>query len=159
MICARAHLFCYYLRSNPLGLKLAGVLGVGASQKPMSNIHNLTFGSLHALIYLWYFCKFATALSLSDSSWSFSSALLGHMGAPAVVHKLRCFTSSGRTTSAPYISLNGIKFVALHTIVLCLHTACGITSACCPFFSPSSIFLIASNIRVFALSTAPLVWG
>jgi hypothetical protein len=121
---------------------------------PTSNFRNLTFGSLHALVSSWYFCKFATALSLSDSNRSFSSALLGHTGTSITVHKLQCFTFSGRTTSALYISRNGIKFVALHIVVLWLHTACGMISVHFPFFSPSSIFLIASNIRPLTLSTA-----
>jgi hypothetical protein len=49
-----------------------------------------------------------------------------------------------------------VKFVALHTVVLWLHTAVGMTSAHLPFFLPSSIFLITSKIREFALSIAPL---
>jgi hypothetical protein len=73
-----------------------------------------------------------------------------------VVCKLRCFISSSSTASAPYINQNGVKFVALHTMVLWLHTTVGMTSVHLPFFSPSSIFLIASKIREFALSTAPL---
>jgi hypothetical protein len=52
-----------------------------------------------------------------------------------------------------------VKFVALHTVVSWLHTVVGMTSAHLPFFSPSSIFLIASKIREFALSTAPLDCG
>jgi hypothetical protein len=104
MICARSCLFCYNIRSNPLGLKLAGVLSAGASQKYQvahAESCNLTFGSLHAPMSSWYFCKFATALSLSDTSRSFSSPLLGHAGATVVVRKLRCFTFSGRTASTP----------------------------------------------------------
>jgi hypothetical protein len=141
-------------------LSVFSVWGLHKSTKlPISNSCNLTFRSLHALVSSWYFCKFAMTLSLSNSSRSFSLASLGHAGAPIVVHKLRCFTSSGWTASAPYMSRNGVKFVALHTVVLWLHTACGMTSAHFPFFSPSSIFLIASNIRLLSLSTAPLVWG
>jgi hypothetical protein len=100
------------------------------------------------------------ALSLSDSSRSFSSASFGHAGVSVAVHKLWCFISSGSTVSAPYINHNGVNFAALHTVVLWLHTAVGMTSAHLPFFSPSSIFLIASKIREFALSTASLdyVW-
>jgi hypothetical protein len=55
------------------------------------------------------------------------------------------------TTSAPYISQNGVKFVTLETVVVWLHTTLGMTSAHLHFFSPSSIFLIASNIWVLAL--------
>jgi hypothetical protein len=86
-------------------------------------------------------------LSLSDSNKYFSSASLQHAGVTVAIIKLRCFTSSGRTASAPYISQNGKKFVALHTVVLWLRTAWGMTSTHFPFFLPSRIFLIASNIR------------
>jgi hypothetical protein len=126
---------------------------------PMSNFCNLTFRSLHALVSSCYFCKFSIALSLYDSSRSFSSTSLGHKlwcFTSVAVHKLRCFTSSGSTASALYISWNGVKFVALHTIVLRLYTTFDITSAHLPFFSLSSIFLIASNIKALALSTTPL---
>jgi hypothetical protein len=44
-----------------------------------------------------------------------------------------------------------VKFVALQTVVLWLYTAFGMTSTYLPFFSPSSIFLVASNIKVLAL--------
>jgi hypothetical protein len=83
---------------------------------------------------------FPTTLSLFDSSRSFSSASLGHARVPIAVLKFQCFTSSGRTASALYINWNGMKFVALHTVVLWLHTACGITSVHFPFFSHSMIF-------------------
>jgi hypothetical protein len=146
-----------HLASN---LSVLSVQGLRKSTKlPMLNSCNLTFESLHALVSSWYFCKFAMTLSLSDSSKSFSSASLGHTGVVVTVHKNRCFTSSGRTASAPYICWNSVKFVALHTIVLWLHTACGMTSVHFPFFSLSRIFLISSNISPLALSTAPLVWG
>jgi hypothetical protein len=98
----------------------------------------------------------ATVLSLSGSSKSFSSASLGHTRASIVVHKIQYFTSSGSILSAPYINWNGVKFVALQNVVLWLHTALGMISTHLPFFSPSSIFLIALNIRTLALSTAPL---
>jgi hypothetical protein len=143
-----------------LNLLVFSVRGLRKSTKlPTSNSQNSTFGSLHALVSSWYFCKFATVLSLSDSSRSFSLASLGHAGVPIAVRKLRCFTSSGRTASAPYINRNSVKFVALHTVVLWLHSSCGMTSVHFPFFSPLRIFLIASNIRPLSLSTAPLVWG
>jgi hypothetical protein len=86
-------------------------------------------------------------LSWSGSNKSFSSASLRHVGAFIAVHKLRCFTSFGSTASAPYINQNGVKFAALQSVVLWLHTTLGITFAHLPFFSPSSIFLIASNIK------------
>jgi hypothetical protein len=95
------------------------------------------------------------ALSLSYSSKPFSSALLGHAEASVAVRKLRCFTSSGSNASAPYSNQKEVKLVALHTIVLWLHTAFDMTSAHLPFFSPSRIFLVASNIKALALSTAP----
>jgi hypothetical protein len=60
---------------------------------------------------------------------------------------------------APYINRKGVKFVALHTVVLWLYKAVGMTSAHLPFFSPSSIFLIALKIRDFTLSTTPLDCG
>jgi hypothetical protein len=87
---------------------------------PTSSSHNLTIGSLHAFVSSGYFCKFATALSLSDYSRSFSKASLRHAGASIAVRKLRCFTSSSSTTSVPYISRNGVNFVALQTVVLWL---------------------------------------
>jgi hypothetical protein len=133
------------------------VWGLRKSTKlPISNSRNLTFGSLHALVSSWYCCKFATALSLSDSNRFFSPALLGHAGASVAVHKLRCFTSSGNTTSAPYISRIGAKFIAQHTVVLWLYIAFGMTFTNLPFFLPSSIFLIDSNIKALAISTTPL---
>jgi hypothetical protein len=58
--------------------------------------------------------------------------------------------------SASYISQNGVKFVTLRIVVLWLYTAFGMTFAHLPFFSSSNIFLVASNIRVLPLSTAPL---
>jgi hypothetical protein len=75
------------------------------------------------------------------------------------VSRLQCFTSSGSTVSAPYINQKGVKFVALRTMVLWLRTAIGMASAHLPFFSPSSIFLIALNIGELALSTMPLDYG
>jgi hypothetical protein len=127
-----------HLASN---LRVLSVRGLRRSTKlPTSNSCSLTFGSLHALVSFWYFCKFATTLSLFDSRRSFSSALLGHAGVAVAVLKFRCFTSSGRTASALYINWNIMKFVALHTVVLWLHTACGIMSAHFPFFSHSMIF-------------------
>jgi hypothetical protein len=111
-----------------------------------SNSRNFTFRSLHVLVSSWYFCKFALALSISDLSRSISSASFGHTIVSIVVCKLRCFISSGSTASAPYINQNGVKFVALHTVVLWLHRTVGMTSAHWPIFSPSSIFLIASKI-------------
>jgi hypothetical protein len=80
--------------------------------------------------------RFVTSLSLSDSSKSFSSALPGHGVLPAATHKLRCFISTGSIAFAPYINQNGVKFVALQTVVLWLHTIVGMTSAHFPFFSP-----------------------
>jgi hypothetical protein len=143
-----------------LNLPVFSVRGLRKSTRlPTSNSHNLIFGSLHALVSSWYFCKFVMALSRFDSNKSFPSASLGHEGASFVVHKLQCFTSSSSTASASYISHKGVEFVALHTVVLWLHTTCGMTSAHLPFFLPLSIFVIASNIRVFALSTASLDWG
>jgi hypothetical protein len=52
-----------------------------------------------------------------------------------------------------------VMFVSLHTVVLWLHMAVGMTSTNLPFFSPSSIFLNALKIKEFALSTAPLDYG
>jgi hypothetical protein len=52
-----------------------------------------------------------------------------------------------------------VEFVALHTVVLWLHTTVGMTFGHLPFFSPSNIFLIASKIRELALSPAPLDCG
>jgi hypothetical protein len=127
-----------------------------STRLPTSSSCNLTFGSLHAFVSSCYSCKFVIALSLSNSSRSFSSASLGHAGASVVVRKLQCFTSSGSIASAPYISQNGVKFVALQTVVLWLHTDCGMTSVHLSFFLPTSIFPIASNIKVLALFTAPL---
>jgi hypothetical protein len=121
---------------------------------PTSNSLFLTFGSLQDLISSWYFCKLVTALSLS-----FSSASLGHRDASVVVCKLWCLISSGNTASASNSSRNGVKLMALQTVVLWLHTALGMTSAHFFFFSPSSIFLIASKTKALARSTAPFDCG
>jgi hypothetical protein len=126
---------------------------------PRSNSRGLTFRSLHALVCSCYFSKFTIALSLSDSSRSFSSASFGHGTVSVAVRKHWCFISSGNTTSAPYISRKGVKFVALQNVVLWLHTAVGMTSTHFPFFSSSNIFFIALNIRELALSTAPFDYG
>jgi hypothetical protein len=90
------------------------------------------------------FCKFATALSLSDSSRSFSSASFGHTVVSVAVHKLQCFISSGSTGSAPYVNQNSVKFVALHSVVLWLHTTVGMT---CQKFSP---ICLSFHPRVFS---------
>jgi hypothetical protein len=123
---------------------------------PTSSSHSLTFGSLYVFVSSWYFCKLATTLSMSGFNKSFSSSLLGHTGASIAIRNLRYFTSSDSTSSAPYINQNGVKFVALQTVVLWLHIALGMTSAHLPFVLPSSIFLIALNIKVLGLSTALL---
>jgi hypothetical protein len=160
--CAWSQLFYHFIWSNPFGLQLVGALIVGPLQKHLDahiELPHLTFGFLHAFVSSWYFYKFATALSLSGSSRSFSSASLGHTGASVAVCKFQCFTSSGNTASVLYINRNGVKFVALQTIVLWPHTAFSMTSAHLPFFSPSNIFLIASNIKALSLSTAPLADG
>jgi hypothetical protein len=99
------------------------------------------------------------ALSLSGSNRSLSLASLGQGGAFIVVQKLLCLISSRSTTSTPNNNLNGVNFVAMETVVLSLHIALGITSAHLAFFLHSRIFLIASNINVLALSTAPLDCG
>jgi hypothetical protein len=99
------------------------------------------------------------AFSLSDSSKSFSFASFGHETVFVAVHRFRCFISSGNIASAPYINRKGVKLIALQIVVLCLHTAVGMTSAHFPFFSPSNIFFIALNIRELTLSTAPFDYG
>jgi hypothetical protein len=124
--------------------------------RPTSCSCNMTFISLHAFVSLWYLCKLAMTLSFSSSSKSFSSVSLRHARASIPIHRLRCFTSSSSTASAPYINRNGVKFVALQTIILWLHTALGMASVNFPFFSLFSIFLIDSNIKALVLSTAPL---
>jgi hypothetical protein len=136
------------------------VLGLRRSTRfPRSNSHGLTFGSLHALVCSLYFSKFTTTFSLSDSIKSFSSTSFGHGTVSVAVRRLRCFISSGNIASAPYISRKGVKFVALQTVVLWLHTVVGMTSAHFSFFSPSNIFFIASNIRELALSITPFDCG
>jgi hypothetical protein len=78
----------------------------------------LTFGSLQFLFLSWYFYRLVTALSLSDPNKAFSSASLGHGGASAVVRKLWCLISFGSTALAPNNNRNGVKLVALQTVVL-----------------------------------------
>jgi hypothetical protein len=56
-----------------------------------------------------------TALSLSDSNKSFSSASLGHGDASVIVRRLWCLISSA---SAPNNNRNGVKLVGLQTVVL-----------------------------------------
>jgi hypothetical protein len=58
------------------------------TRMPTSNSLFLTFGSLQDFISSWYFYKLVTALSMFDSSKSFSSASLGHGDASVVVRKL-----------------------------------------------------------------------
>jgi hypothetical protein len=135
-----------------LNFPVFSVWGLRKSTKlPTSNFRNLTFMSLHALVSSWYFCKFATAFNLSNSSRSFSLASLGHVGALIVVRKLQYFTSSDSTASAPYINQKDIKFVALHTIVLWLHSACGMTSAHFPFFHPRVFSWLLQILRHWLL--------
>jgi hypothetical protein len=80
---------------------------------PTSKSLFLTSGSLQFLVSSWYFCRLVTALSLSDSNKSFSSASLEHGGASAVVHRLWCLISCDSTASAPNNNQNGEKLVAL----------------------------------------------
>jgi hypothetical protein len=108
--------------------------------------------------FLTFYRLFIT-LSLSDSNKSFSSASLGHGGAPTVVRRLWCLISFNSTASTLNTNRNGVKLVALQTIVLWLHTALGMTSAHLSFFSPSSIFWTTSKIKELAHSTAPLDCG
>jgi hypothetical protein len=54
----------------------------------------LTFRSLYAFVSSWYFCRLATALSMSSSSKFFSSASLGHVGTFVDIRKLQCLISS-----------------------------------------------------------------
>jgi hypothetical protein len=98
-------------------------------------------GFLHQILIIWLsdvstllspldtFVSFQQPWVCPNSSKSFSSASLGHIEAFVAVHKLWSFISSSSTVSALYISRNGIKLVALHTIVLWLHTAFGMTPA------------------------------
>jgi hypothetical protein len=90
---------------------------------PTLRSFSLTFRSLQDLVSSLYFCKLATAFSLSDSNKSFSPASLRHDGASAIVRKLLCLISSGSTVSAPNNNQNGVKLVALQIVVLWLHTA------------------------------------
>jgi hypothetical protein len=85
---------------------------------PMLKSLFLTFGSLHFLASSLYLYRLVIALSLSDSSKSFSSASLGHGGASAVIHRLWCLISFGSIASALNNNRNGVKLVALQTIVL-----------------------------------------
>jgi hypothetical protein len=145
-----------------LGLNspVLSVLGLRRSTRfPKSSSHGLTIGSLHALVCSWYFSKFTTTFSLSDLSKSFSSTSFGHGTVSVAIRRLQRFISSGNIASAPYINRKGVKFIALETVVLWLHTAVGMTSIHFPFFSPSNIFFIALNIRELALSTAPFDCG
>jgi hypothetical protein len=96
---------------------------------------------------------------MSDSSKSFSSASSGHGGASVVVCRLWCLISSGSTTSAlnnnqkrGEVGGSGDRSVVT---LYCL----GMTSAHLPFFSPLSIFLIASKINALARSTTPWECG
>jgi hypothetical protein len=96
---------------------------------PTFNCFSLTFGSLHALVSSWYFSRFVTALSLSDSIKFFSSASLGHGVLSAATCKLRCLILSDSIAYVLYINQKGVKFVALQTIVLWLYTSIGMASA------------------------------
>jgi hypothetical protein len=95
-------------------------------------------------------------LSLSGSNKSLSSASVGQGGVSVAVRRLRCLVSSSSTTLAQNNNRKGVKFVALETIVLWLHTAFDKILAHLPFLSPSRIFSIASNISALALSTTLL---
>jgi hypothetical protein len=57
-------------------------------------------------------------MSLSGSNKSLSSVLLGQGETSVVVQKLLCLISSRSTTFAPNNNQNGVKFVAMETIVL-----------------------------------------
>jgi hypothetical protein len=162
MVRVGPRLVYYHIWSCPLGFKLARILSTGASQK--YQISYIEFSQF----YLWVSpcpCLFQIYLQVCDGlesirlGKSFSFASFGPTGVSIAVRKLRCFISSCSTASAPYINQNSVKFVALHTVVLWLHTTVVRTSAHLPFFSPSSIFLIALKIREFALSTVPLDCG
>jgi hypothetical protein len=64
--------------------------------------------------------------------------------------------SSGVIASVPNNRWNGVKLVALETIVLCDQISFGNSSVHFPFFWSYKQFLIPENINLFALSTAPL---
>jgi vacuolar-type H+-ATPase subunit I/STV1 len=93
---------------------------------------------------------------LSDSNKSLSLASVGQGTTSSIVQWLLCLISFGIAASALNNNWNGEKFIALETDVLWLHIVLGITSSHLQFFSPSKIFLIASKIKVLALSTVPL---
>jgi hypothetical protein len=75
--------------------------------------------------------------------------LLGHGVLASATLKLQCFIFSGNIASIPYINRNDVKFIALQTVVLWLHTAVGMAFSHFPFFSPSKIFFIAFLIAPF----------
>jgi hypothetical protein len=136
----RPYFFDDHVWSIPFRLELAGAFRMRANVKFSFLDLRLPTGSCLFLILLRIGYHFKIVRS-------------------AVVHKLWCLISSGNTTLALNSSWNGVKLVALQTIVLWLHTALGITLAHLPFFSPSRIFLIASNIITLALSTTPVDYG
>jgi hypothetical protein len=88
------------------------------TKSPTSKALCFTFVSLHDFVFVWYFCRLATTLSLSDSNKSLSSASMRQGEASGIVRELMCLISSGITASSPNNSRNGEKFVALETIVL-----------------------------------------
>jgi hypothetical protein len=139
--------------SNLLELSVRGLRK--RTRSPTLKVLCFTYLSLHDFVSVWYFYKLVTAFSLSDSNRSLSSASNGQNVASGIIRVILCLIFSGVTTSAPNISQNSEKFVA-H--VLWLHITFVITSPNLPFFLPSTIFLFASKIRAFAISTAPLVW-
>jgi hypothetical protein len=70
-----------------------------------------------------------------------------------------CLSSCGVMDSAPYISLNGVKPVALDSVVFSPQRTLGRWSTHLPFLSSRSLLLIVVKIFLFARSMTLLDCG
>src|SRR6185369_17660341 len=122
------------------------------TQSPSAISLLATFLFRHFLVSSWYASKFFEACKMSSSVRS--ASIEGSMLFRTLA--LLCLSSSGLKASAPYSNLNGVNFVALHSVVLWDQITFGSSSAHLPFLSPNRHFFIAVKIKPLALSTAQL---
>lgn len=129
------------------------------TQSPGLMSVRITFLSLHDFVSAWYLSRFSAACSLACSAVSISTYRWVGVVAAISVRKDRSFSSSGVMASSPYSRRNGVKPVVLVREMLCPQTIVVSSRAHFPFGESNRDLDTAINIRPFAFSTAPLVWG
>src|SRR6185503_15672571 len=125
------------------------------TQSPSAISLLATFLFRHFLVSSWYASKFSEACKMS--SFVRSASIEGSMLFRTLA--LLCLSSSGLIASTSYNNLNGVNFVALHSVVLWDQMTFGSSSTHFPFFRSNKHFLMALKIMPLALSTTPLDSG